>query len=180
MSFLFLSTLVVVLAGLHVSEARRDYVEVELFGVGMSATAVYTAPGDGRTTIDLLDADGGVVLHMDYRFEWAQNPYPEEPWEDILILNTKPANGSWGTEQHVNDFYFTPRTNVELTAKAEDGHFAIIANGLQVATYNYRLPVESVKRMQFSTTSGSGSELVSFTTGYKMSDVVRGDRFGLD
>ena len=163
MSFLFLSTLVVVLAGLHVSEATHDYAEVESFGVGQSATAVYTAPGDGRTTINLLDASGGVVLHMDYRFEWGRNPSTGEPWEDILILTSKPAGGNWGPEQHVNNFYFTPGTNVELTAQAEDGHFAIIANGLQVATYNYRLPVESVKRIQFSTTSGSGSELVSFT-----------------
>ena len=166
MSFLFLSTLVVVLAGLHVTEAHYDYVEVESFGVGQSATAVYTAPGDGRTTIDLLDANAGVVLHMDYRFEWGNNPNTGEPWEDILILNSQPSNGEWGTEQHVNDFYFTPGTNMELTAKAEDGHFAIIANGLQVATYDYRLPVESVKRIQFSTTEGSGSELVSFTFGY--------------
>ena len=166
MSFLVLSTLVVVLAGLHVSEATNHYVEVESFGVGQSATAVYTAPGDGRTTINLLDANGGVVLHMDYRFEWGRNPRTGEPWEDILILNSKAANGGWGTEQHVNDFYFTPGTNVELTAKAEDGHFAIIANGLQVATYKYRLPVETVKRIQFVTTEGSGSELVSFTFGY--------------
>ena len=166
MSFLFLSTLVVVLAGLHVSEARGDYIEVESFGVGQSATAVYTAPGDGRTTINLLDADGGLVLHMDYRFEWGQHPYTGEPWEDILILNTKPAGGSWGTREAVDNFYLTPGTNMKLTAKAEDGHFAIIANGQQVATYNYRLSVESVKRIQFSTTSGSGSELVSFTFGY--------------
>ena len=163
MSFLFLSTLVVALAGLHISEARWDYAEVESFGVGQSATAVYTAPGDGRTTIDLLDADGGVVLHMDYRFEWGGNPSTGEPWEDILILNTKPAGGSWGPEQHVNNFYFTPGTHVTLTAEAEDAHFAIIANGLQVATYDHRLPVETVKRIQFSTTDGSGSELVSFT-----------------
>ena len=166
MSFLFLSTLVVVLAGLHVTEAYDDYVEVESFGVGMSATAVYTAPGDGRTTINLLDANGGVVLHMDYRFEWGQRPDTGKPWEDIMNLNTKPAGGSWGTRESVNNFYFTPGSNVELTAEAEDGHFAIIANGKQVATYNYRLPVESVKRIQFSTTSGSGSELVSFTFGY--------------
>ena len=166
MSFLVLSTLVVVLAGLQISEAHWDYAEVEFFGVGQSATAVYTAPGDGRTTINLLDEDGGVVLHMDYRFEWGGNPSIGKPWEDILILNSKPANGGWGTEQHVEDFYFTPGTNVELTAKAEDGQFAIIANGLQVATYDYRLPVETVKRIQFSTTDDSGSELVSFTFGF--------------
>ena len=166
MSFLFLSTLFVVLAGLHVSKADDDYAEVEAFGVGQYATAVYTAPGDGRTTINLLDAKGGVVLHMDYRFHWGRNPYTGKPWEDILILNTKPAGGKWGREQRVNNFYFTPGTHVRLTAKAEVGHFAIVINGLRVATYNYRLPVDTVKRIQFSTTSGSGSELVVFTFGF--------------
>ena len=169
MSFLFLSTLVVVLAGLHVDSepiVTFDYVEVESFGVGMSATAVYTAPGDGRSVVQLLDADGGVVLTMSYRFEYGNNPSTGEPWEDILNLNTKPAGGSWGTRESVNDFYFTPGANVELTAKAEDGHFAIIANGLQVATYNYRLPVDSVKRIKFFTSEGSGSELESITIGY--------------
>ena len=166
MSFLFLSTLFVVLAGLHVSEASGDYVEVEFFGVGMSATAVYTAPGDGRSVVELLDADGGVVLHMDYRVEWGENPNTGEPWEDIMNLNSKPADGGWGTRQSVNDIHFTPGANVELTAKAEDGQFAIIANGQPIATYDYRLPVETVKRIQFSTTEGSGSELVRLTFGF--------------
>ena len=129
----------------------------------MSITAVYTAPGDGRTTINLLDASGNVVLHMDYRFDWGQDPRTKQPWEDILTLNTRPASGRWGAEQYVNNFYFTPGSNLELTAKAENRRFAIIANGLQVATYNYRLPVESVKRVQFLTTRGSGSKLVNFS-----------------
>ena len=77
-----------------------------------------------------------------------------------------PTNGSWGTEQYVNDFYFTPGTNMELTAKAEYGQFVIIANGLQVATYNYRLPVESVKRIKVFTSEGSGFDLESITIGY--------------
>ena len=160
MPFLVLSTFVVVLAHLPVTEARWDYADVEFFKVGMSITAVYTAPGAGRTTINLLDTNGGVVLHMDYRFDWGQNPRTKKPWEDILVLNTKPANGWWGRLQSVNNFYFTPGSQLELTAKAENGKFAIIANGLQVATYNYRLPVGSVKRVQFSTTGNSGSKLV--------------------
>ena len=162
MSFLVLSTLVVVLVGIHISEARyAEYVTVESFGVGMSATTVYTGPGDGKSVVHLLDANGGVVLTMSYRFDWGKKAK-----EDILVLSSKPAGRSWGTKQHVKDFYVTPETKLELTAKAEDGHFAIIANGLQVATYKYRLPVESVKRIKFSTTEGSGSELVSFTIGY--------------
>nr|C0HLX7.1 RecName: Full=Galactose-binding lectin; Short=CCL [Chondrilla caribensis] len=134
------------------------YAEVESFGVGQSATAVYTAPGDGRDLNITIDADGGYVIHMDYRFDWGGNPSTGKPWEDILILNSKPAQ-TWGPQQHVNNFYFTPGTHVTLGDKSNDGHFAIIADGIQVATYDHRLPVNSVKEVKFSTTAGSGTDI---------------------
>ena len=154
MSFTILSALIVAFAGVQLSDAWGDYIEAEFFQVGMTATAIYTAPGDGRTTIYLKDANGGVVLTMDYRFEWGGNPSTGKPWEDILVLNSQFPNGYWGPEQHVNDFYFTPGTKMILSAKAEDGHFAISVNGKQVATYDYRLPVESVKRLEYSGQDG--------------------------
>ena len=162
MSFLFLSTLVVVLAGLHVDSepiVTSDYVEVEAFKVGRSVTADYTAPGEGRSVVYLMDADGGVVLTMSHRANWGGDV-------NVLVLNSMPAGGAWGPEQRVNNFKFTPGDKLELTAKAEDGHFAIIANGQQVATYNYRPPVDTVKRIKFFTSEGSGSELESITIGY--------------
>ena len=75
MSFTIISTLLVALAGIHLSGATKDYIEAEFFHVGMTARAIYTAPGDGRTTINLEDANGGVVLHMDYRFEWVETQH---------------------------------------------------------------------------------------------------------
>ena len=128
--------------------------------------AIYTAPGNGRTTINLEDTKGGVVLHMDYRFTWGGNPSTGEPWEDILIINSKPSNGGWGSEQHVNDFYFTPGTKMILSAKAEEDHFAISVNGKQVATYYYRLPVDSVKRVIFTTEGDSVLYILSLDCDY--------------
>jgi hypothetical protein len=161
MSFITVLTLLVALAGMHLSDAAGDYIETEFFKVGMSAKAIYTAPGDQATTINLEDVNGGVVLHMNYRFHWGGNPSTGKPWEDILILNTKPSNGGWGAEQHVNDFYFTPGTKMMICAKAEEGHFAISVNGKQVATYDHRLPVDSVKRIKFSTSGDSVLELLA-------------------
>ena len=46
MSFLALSILAVAFAGLHFSEGNYEHIETEFFEVGMSAIAVYTAPGD--------------------------------------------------------------------------------------------------------------------------------------
>ena len=157
MSFLVLYTMVVVLAGLHLSEARGEYIEVDCikFGVGKPAIAIYTVPSKEGATVDLLDGEGGILLHMNYRFE-----------QKVLVLNTKPAGGSWGTEQRVNDFYFTSEENIELMALAEDGHFAIAANGQLVATYKYRLPVDSIQHMRFYASKESGSRLLNMICGF--------------
>ena len=87
MSFLFLSTLVVVLAGLHLSEALGEYIEVDCFkfGVGKVAIAIYTAPSKEGATVNLMDGEGGILLHMNYHLK-----------QKVLVLNTKPAGGSWG------------------------------------------------------------------------------------
>ena len=148
MSFLVLSTLIVVLAGLHVS---GEYIEMDCykFGVGKSAIAIYTAPSKEGVTVNLMDGEGGILLHMNYRLE-----------QKVLVLNTKPAGGSWGTEQRVNNFYFTSGEKIELIAIAEDDHFAITANGQPVATYKYHLPVDSMQHMRFYASKESGSRLM--------------------
>ena len=46
MSFLALSILAVVFAGLHVSEGNPEYIEAESFRIGMAAITIFTAPGD--------------------------------------------------------------------------------------------------------------------------------------
>ena len=163
MSFLFLSTLVVVLAGLHVSKAspKIETFEVESFRIGMSITAVYTAPTDERTIVSLQDNVGGVVLNMGYRKNF-------RGFKNVLVLSSRAKpGGKWGPPEYVRNFTFTAGTILALTAKAEYGHFSIIANGLQVATFNYRagLPVESVKHLQFSRSSGD-SKLVSLQIRY--------------
>ena len=148
MSLLVLSTLTVVLGGLHVS---GEYIEMDCykFGVGKSAIAIYTVPSKEGATVNLIDGKGGILLHMNYRLE-----------QKVLVLNTLPAGGSWGTEQRVNDFYFTSGEKIELIAIAEDDHFAITANGQLVATYKYRLPVDSMQHMRFYASKESGSRLM--------------------
>ena len=157
MSFLFLSTLVVVLVGLQLSEASEEYIEMDCikFGVGKPAIAIYTAPSKEGATVNLMDGEGGILLHMNYRLE-----------QKVLVLNTKPAGGSWGTEQRVNNFYFTPGENIELIAIAEDDHFAITANGQLLASYEYRLPVDSVQHIRFYASNESGSMLLNMMCGF--------------
>ena len=71
MSFLVLSTLVVVLAGLHVSKALDWYhsrVDCFISGAGPSTdVALYTSPSNGRVIVDLMDGEGGILLYMSYQ-----------------------------------------------------------------------------------------------------------------
>ena len=157
MSFLFLSTLVVVLAGLHPSEARGEYIEVDCyeFGVGKVAIAIYTASSKEGATVNLMDGEGGILLHMNYHLK-----------QKVLVLNTKPAGGSWGGEQRVDNFYFTPGEIIELIPMAEDDHFTITANGQLLTTYMYRPPVDSMQHMQFYASKESGSRLLQMIYGF--------------
>ena len=151
MSFLILSTLVVVLAGLHVSKALDSKVDCFKSGVGKSyAVARFTAPFKGRVIVDLMDGEGGILLHMSYRFETT-----------VLVLNAKPAGGSWGTEDRVNIHFATPGDYFQLYVKSILGKFVIdINNGEQMALFWHRLPVESMKEMRFYSTPGAHSKLV--------------------
>ena len=160
MPLIIISTLIVALAGIHLSDATNDYIETEVFHVGMIAKAMYTAPSTERTYINLIDASGGEVLHMDYRVEWDIDPSTGEPWKDVLVLNSRASGEGWGTQVVLNDFYFTPGTKMLICAKAEEGHFAISVNGKQVATYDHRFPVDSVKRISFTTEGDSALELL--------------------
>ena len=94
MSFLFLSTLVVVLAGLHITEASPEIesIDVKSFRIGMSVTAVYTAPSDERTIVSLHDDVGGVVLNMGYRKNF-------RGFKNVLVLSSRARPGSkWGLQ----------------------------------------------------------------------------------
>ena len=49
-----------------------------------------TGPGIDNTAVNILDAAGNVLLHVSIHRK-----------EDAIVLNSKPANGPWGTEERV-------------------------------------------------------------------------------
>ena len=49
-----------------------------------------TGPGIDNTAVNILDAAGDVLLHVSIRRK-----------EDAIVLNSKPADGPWGTEERV-------------------------------------------------------------------------------
>ena len=145
------------LIGVSTCSARPEYIELESFDVGQCVEAFYTAPPTGRTTVNLEAADGTVVLHVDYRKNWGGNPSTGKPWSSILILNSQ-IKGSWGTEQHVENLFTTPGTVLAWKICAKDKDFSIVLNRKEIATYAYRTPVKTVKKVSY-TNSGYDSVL---------------------
>ena len=147
-------TLLAAFSTLHFSEARPEYVETESFEVGMGVVATYTAPSNERTTIDILNADGQEVLHVDYRAGWNN-------WFDIIVLNSN--FGNWGEEQYVFNVYKQPGSLMTIEVLAFEDSFDIAINSEKVANYQYRADVTTVKRVRFTTESDSEVRLLGFT-----------------
>ena len=137
------------LTGITVSNAKPDSIDLESFDVGRCIRVEYTAPTTGRTTVNLLAADGTVVLTADYRKSWGGNPSTGKPWQNIVILNSK-IGGSWGAEQHVKDVLTTPGMEMEFKICANDTEFSIAFDQKEIATYTYRTPVNTLSKVQFT------------------------------
>ena len=139
----------VALTGITVSSANPDSIDLESFDVGRCIRVEYTAPTTGRTTVNLLAADGTVALTADYRKNWGGNPSTGQPWQNIVILNSQ-IGGSWGTEQHVEDVLTTPGMEMDFKICANDTDFSINFDQKKIATYTYRTPVNTVSKVEFT------------------------------
>ncbi len=133
----------VALTGITVSNANTEYIELESFDVGQCIEASYTAPTTGRTSVDLIAADGTgtVILHVNYRKEWGSRA-------NSFILNSN--IGGWGREQVVEGVVTTPGMVMALEICAQDANFSISLNGLEIAIYPYRINVNITRKVEFN------------------------------
>nr|WNS50091.1 galectin-2-like protein [Halisarca dujardinii] len=107
----------------------------------------YSLPDTDRTTVNLFDAAGGFVLHVDYRVHFRSNNY-------IVVINSKPSNGGWGTETRINDLPFREGDSVALVVTRTDENTFQITFGQfpdeRTISYTSRLPCADVRRIQWS------------------------------
>ena len=122
--------------------ANAEYIDIENFNVGNCVEVDYTAPPTGRASINLIDAAGDIVLHVDYRVSWG-SPLVQ----DTVVLNTR-TSGSWGPEERVTGIKSTPGTVLQFVICAEDSDFSINMNQKELATYEYRTDTK-VSRLEF-------------------------------
>lgn len=142
---------IVALIGISVSNADPNYIDLDSFVIEQCVEAYYTAPSTGVSIFHLSDTNTGeIVLSVTYRKSWGTNPSTGEPWQNLIVLNSK-TEGAWGTEQLVEDIQTTPGTEMAYVVCAQENEYSITLNRKEIATYAYRLPVTNVNRLDFNT-----------------------------
>lgn len=94
---------------------------------------VYISPISGRVTVNLLNENEGVLIHIDARFDWSD-------WRNSLLLNSRKADGTWGKRIEVEGFPFSCCdyvTTITLRVEIGESAFIISVNGVEFATYEY-------------------------------------------
>ena len=130
----------------YVSHAANSYIDVKDFAVGDCAEVHYTAP-TARATINLESADGGRVLHCDYRVKYSSQ-------QDTLLLNTKLASESWNSARRllVPNVKSTVGTTLKFVlCPVAVNEISVTLNGKQLASYtNSKMDITTVSHVSFN------------------------------
>lgn len=119
----------------------RRTITLDDFGDGYVVEWTFLAPDAGRVSMNLKNELGkDIILHVDARYNWYSS-------NKVLVLNTF-NQGSWGQEQRPTGFDFTPGILVKMRVEAGPNSFRVFSNTYQIAEYQYRLPVTSVKMVE--------------------------------
>lgn len=126
------------------------------FKPGMAIEVTFITPSGGRPALNLIDKPGNILLHVNPRWE-----------QSALVLNTF-CGGAWGSEERPEGFDFSIGRLMTLRVEAREDCFNIVCNGKVLHKYNYRLPVETVKKITWSdsTDCDKPSQLISITASF--------------
>lgn len=93
---------------------------------------LFVSPDKGRVTVNLMNANDDILIHIDARFDWYN-------WKNILVLNSKKADGGWGEEVHAETFPLPCCGSLNsMHVEVRESSFVISANGVGVASYPYQ------------------------------------------
>ncbi|CAK9304223.1 unnamed protein product [Gordionus sp. m RMFG-2023] len=94
-----------------------------------------------RLTINLLNGDTDkedIALHLNVRFE-----------DNVIVRNSK-IGDSWGNEEREGGVPFDKGHIYEIIILVTRTHLKIAINGFYYTSYNYRSPVERIKRLHIA------------------------------
>lgn len=119
--------------------SHTGQIDLANFGVGNAIEVTYITPDNGRPTLNLKDAAGNIVLHVNPRWD-----------EHTFVLNTH-MKGHWGPEERPPGFDFSTGVPITLRVEATNEFLLIYMNGHILHRYKHRMPVNSIKTAHFGT-----------------------------
>ncbi|XP_011404707.1 PREDICTED: 32 kDa beta-galactoside-binding lectin-like [Amphimedon queenslandica] len=114
-----------------------ESISLPRFFVGRSVEVRYITPSTGRPTMDLYDAHGNILLHVNPRWDTR-----------AFVLNTF-HNKRWGREERPSGFDFTSGVPITVRVEALHSHLAILVNGRILHYYKHRLNISTLRHIIF-------------------------------
>lgn len=123
---------------INVEAAETGEIGLVSFGVGKAVEETFISPADGRPNLNLVDASGNIVLHMNIRHDY-----------NSFVLNSK-INGNWGREERPSGYDFTTGVRKCIQVKAEANVYVIYVNGIEFHRYASRAAASTIIAAQFA------------------------------
>ncbi|XP_011408566.2 PREDICTED: uncharacterized protein LOC105315566 [Amphimedon queenslandica] len=126
------------------------------FSVGRAVEVRYITPNNGRPTMDLYDAHGNILLHVNPRWDTR-----------VLVLNTY-YNKRWGHEERPRGFDFSSGVPITVRVEAHHSHFIILVNGRILHAYRHRLNINTLRNIVFwwAGSSAKPAKLINLSAYY--------------
>ena len=93
---------------------HKKVIDVHHFSAGMAIEVRFITPNGGRPTLDLKDAAGNIMLHVNPRWD-----------KRAFVLNSY-ISGSWGKEERPGEFDFSVGVPMSIRVEAHSSFFKII------------------------------------------------------
>ena len=114
-----------------------ETISVKKFSIGRSVEVRYITPSTGRPTMDLYDARGNIILHVNPRWDTR-----------AFVLNTF-YKRRWGREERPKGFNFSSGVPITIRVEAQKSHLVVLVNGRILHKYKHRLNIATLRLINF-------------------------------
>ncbi len=115
-------------------------INLDCLEIGQVVYVTYISPNKGTIQINFIGVDPqNIIFHTSIRYD-----------NGDLVLNTlKQIEGCWGPEERPKGFLFAHECSIQLRYEIRADGFNVSWNGNCLAFYQHRLPVGSIKSIEY-------------------------------
>ena len=121
----------------NIEATVAEAIAIKKFYIGRAVEVRYITPSTGRPTMDLYDAHGNIILHVNPRWDTR-----------AFVLNTF-HNRHWGREERPSGFDFSSGVPITVRVEAHQSHLVILVNGRILHKYRHRLNIATLRYINF-------------------------------